>query len=507
MEDTGAPEGQTIGSGLPCLDERLGGLLPGRTYVFTGAPGTGKTIAALEFLSAGIDAGEQVAMLTVDDPTDLLSQGEFLGLDLEKALAEERLILLRYQLDFQRRFGRSATSDVAFDELRRMLGENRPSRLVIDTIVPFLDAGHGSGAEINRLVRFVEELDTTAIITYPGDLAGLYDRRLEPLAQRAGAILHFSTEADRTGRIEIRKVRFQVPSTAPIHFRIESGVGISAIADQGQRRAYDVPPDTKRKLLVLNLGQGFPEEMLGILRERFDVAVRSGIASAFASLSGSATGAVLIDVSRDTVNDAITLVRELRKAGNQAPIALVTRFHLRSNDRARALRAGADEFLTTDILDEEVLLRVEALARRGRGSQRSSTDREEPLVMQPGGEDGALAPLDDSGFRAAVHAHLHGDRIPFFTIVTLRPLNGGDVRELTDVTLSTIRVDGGDLAGVVDGRVALYLHSARQKDLLSFLGRVREGWRQAGHGELEVDAASYPADEQRVEALLERSEE
>lgn len=127
--------------------------------------------------------------------------------------------------------------------------------------------------------------------------------------------------------------------------------------------------------------------------------------------------------------------------------------------------------------------------------------------MQPGDANGTLTPLDEGGFRGAVQAHLRGDRIPFFTIVTMRPLNGGNVSKLTDVALGTIRVDGGDLAGVVDGRVALYLHSARQKDLRSFLTRLREEWRQAGHGELELDAASYPADEQRVEALLERSED
>ncbi len=79
----------SIRSGIDLLDERLGGLQPRRTYVLTGGPGTGKTIACLEFLFAGMSEGEKVAMLTVDDPSDLLAQGDFLGIDLDDALRRE----------------------------------------------------------------------------------------------------------------------------------------------------------------------------------------------------------------------------------------------------------------------------------------------------------------------------------------------------------------------------------------------------------------------------------
>src|SRR6478672_6418019 len=129
----------TIRSGIDLLDERLGGLQSGRTYVLTGAPGTGKTVACLEFLFAGISEGEKVAMLTVDDPSD------FLGIDLDDALRREQLVLLRYQLDFARRFSRAISPELAFEEFRRLLGTEPPTRLVIDSIAPFLEAGHASG--------------------------------------------------------------------------------------------------------------------------------------------------------------------------------------------------------------------------------------------------------------------------------------------------------------------------------------------------------------------------
>src|SRR5688572_18492854 len=111
-----------IASGIAPLDLRLGGIVAGRTYVLSGAPGTGKSLACLEFLDAALSAGERAAMLTFDDPADLLAQAEYLGFDLESALNDERLILLRYQLGFAGRFGRADSHQAAFDELRALLG-------------------------------------------------------------------------------------------------------------------------------------------------------------------------------------------------------------------------------------------------------------------------------------------------------------------------------------------------------------------------------------------------
>ncbi|MDF2693591.1 MAG: putative circadian clock protein KaiC, partial [Labilithrix sp.] len=52
---TRSPEDERrLSTGVAGLDEALhGGLLPGRTYVVRGGPGTGKTILGLHFLTAG----------------------------------------------------------------------------------------------------------------------------------------------------------------------------------------------------------------------------------------------------------------------------------------------------------------------------------------------------------------------------------------------------------------------------------------------------------------------
>jgi len=490
-----------IRSGITLLDERLGGLVEGRTYVMSGAPGTGKSVACMEFVSAAIEEGQHAAILTHDDPTDLMAQAEYLGLDFGKALHDDRLVLLRFQLDFARRFNRASSPDVAFDELKKLIGTTMPSRIVIDSIAPFLEGSAASGAGLDALARFLDSISATAMITYPGDFAGLYDRRLEPMLQRAAALMHFSSDKDHLGRIDFRKVRYQVPSTAPIAFRVQAGSGIVAVANQTRRRERDLPEDTKRRILILNLSKSFPEELLPALNSRYDVSVRAGVTTALADLAKLEAGAMLLDIRRDSLEEALALVRELRRAGSRSPIALVTAFNLRSSDRARALRAGADEFILTETHPDEFLHRLESVMRRGH----NAADEMEPetlVVTQPGdGKD--LEPFDNDGFLSAIRSHLTQDRLPFFTLVTLTPPAGSHLRPLCDLALRSMRIDGGDLAGIADDSVLLYLHSSRRKDIAPFVERLREEWRRMGNGELTSDVVAYPTDEARIRTLVE----
>ena len=76
-------ERDRLSTGIAGLDEILhGGLLRERAYMITGGAGTGKTIAGLHFLTAGIDAGENALFVAFEeDPADLAADAEQLGFD------------------------------------------------------------------------------------------------------------------------------------------------------------------------------------------------------------------------------------------------------------------------------------------------------------------------------------------------------------------------------------------------------------------------------------------
>ncbi len=60
---------EKVKTGVPGLDDMLdGGLIPARTYVISGASGTGKTSLAMQFLIEGARRGERVMYVAIDEP-------------------------------------------------------------------------------------------------------------------------------------------------------------------------------------------------------------------------------------------------------------------------------------------------------------------------------------------------------------------------------------------------------------------------------------------------------
>src|SRR5690348_9226762 len=185
------------------IDDAVGIVRPPRAYLLTGGAGSGKTECGLRFADAGLRAGERVVMLVHATAAELSAQAAHLGIDLECALSDGRLLLLRYRRDFARRVAHDGSADAALDDLRRRLLEHRPRRLVIDSVAPLLDDGTASALPASSLAELLQVAQSTALLTYPSDLSTSYDRRLEPLLHATAGVLRLVRDEDGSRRIEI----------------------------------------------------------------------------------------------------------------------------------------------------------------------------------------------------------------------------------------------------------------------------------------------------------------
>ncbi|WP_435157293.1 ATPase domain-containing protein [Haladaptatus sp. DFWS20] len=62
---------ERISTGVPGLDEILhSGIIPERSYLVRGDPGTGKTILGMKYLTAGVEAGETVLFVNLEESAD-----------------------------------------------------------------------------------------------------------------------------------------------------------------------------------------------------------------------------------------------------------------------------------------------------------------------------------------------------------------------------------------------------------------------------------------------------
>src|SRR3989338_806228 len=88
---------EKIKSGIPGLDKILkGGLRKKAAILFTGAPGTGKTIAALQFIYNGIkEYGEAGIIITAEEtPEDIKEFALSIGMDFEKYEKSGKIIII-----------------------------------------------------------------------------------------------------------------------------------------------------------------------------------------------------------------------------------------------------------------------------------------------------------------------------------------------------------------------------------------------------------------------------
>lgn len=139
MVDHSADGSTQAAFGLRGLDDILaGGLERDRVYLLEGAPGTGKTTAAMSFLLEGARLGEGVLYITLSETEDELratarSHGWSLdGVDIFELVPPESL------LDEQQQQSLLYSSDLELGETTRMIFESveakKPRRVVIDSL-------------------------------------------------------------------------------------------------------------------------------------------------------------------------------------------------------------------------------------------------------------------------------------------------------------------------------------------------------------------------------------
>ena len=141
-----------IKTGITGLDEMLcGGFLPNSANLLEGAPGTGKTTIALQFIYNGITQyGENGLVISFEEfPTQYYHDASQFGWDLHKAQSDGKLKIL------------FSTPETILDDINRpdselvkTIEEYKIKRLIIDSVTHFDSLTHDSShlREIERQV-------------------------------------------------------------------------------------------------------------------------------------------------------------------------------------------------------------------------------------------------------------------------------------------------------------------------------------------------------------------
>ena len=188
-----------VSTGTPGLDEMLqGGLVGRRPYLMVGPSGTGKTSLALQFLCEGVRQGEQVLLVTMEEPpNEIRLNHRGLGPELDRVevfdaipdiMRYERvpfkdIASVRHATPFHevplviRRSPELAAVEVTMTGLEQMLRtevvRRNYTRIVVDSLTAlqyFCMKGFDPVAGAQAFLRFLSDLRVTTILTVESPL-------------------------------------------------------------------------------------------------------------------------------------------------------------------------------------------------------------------------------------------------------------------------------------------------------------------------------------------------
>jgi KaiC/GvpD/RAD55 family RecA-like ATPase len=239
-----------ISTGVEGLDKMLyGGLIPGRPYVVSGPPGSGKSILGIHFLLEGIKNKESVIMVAVDEPPhEIKANMAHFGWSLDRLRIldatpdirphskSKSIIDVGTTLDVRdmeqvtemRKSHQLRVMEVSVHSVQKMLKQEfqehfkatgkRYTRVVIDSMTSlkmFGMRGEDQRILIQSFMRFLSELEATTLII--SDLPNPQKLETEFLLARGEIRLHKWFESNAVRRaISVERLR---GSAFDDHFR------------------------------------------------------------------------------------------------------------------------------------------------------------------------------------------------------------------------------------------------------------------------------------------------
>ena len=140
--------------GIVGLDDMLGGgLVPGSICAIIGTYGTGKTTFSLEFVWDGLNKGENIIYISLEEREDrILTYMKQKGWDITPFLNKSLFVIKLDPTDF------NVANNRIKNELPKLIEEVKASRVVIDPISLFEDLFETDSERRQEMYRFMEGL-------------------------------------------------------------------------------------------------------------------------------------------------------------------------------------------------------------------------------------------------------------------------------------------------------------------------------------------------------------
>jgi KaiC domain protein len=222
--------GERVKMGIVGLDDMLGGgLIAGSICTIIGTYGTGKTTFSLEFVWNGLQKGEKVIYISLEERKErIVAYMQQKGWDITPYLEKSLYVIRLDPTDF------NLANNRIKNELPRLIEEVKASRVVIDPISLFEDLFNEDFVRRQEMFRFIEGLrdrNCTIMMTSETDRDNVF-------SSRHGLIEYLSDTV-----IVLRYVRPSSDVATDVHLALEV-VKMRMSAHSREIKPYDLKQDS-----------------------------------------------------------------------------------------------------------------------------------------------------------------------------------------------------------------------------------------------------------------------
>lgn len=391
--------GERIISGIDLLDYGAGGLMPHKVYVIKGAPGVGKSILGLQYLTRGLELQEPGVLITDQKPDNVLAQARSLGFPIDEAVKRGQLAILNPSQRYFELVESPADVMAIVEELGDYIKNIGARRLVIDPVYTLINTSYSAHFALSitqSLINALEDLPVTTLLVAGDENDAELNPIVRQLEQNAFGVVDLSHDPATKGRLmRLAKCRFADHSNLSAHYRILNGRGMINYQGDGEQ----VPDVTKawdentasRSVLLLGATPDIITKVKEALGSDYDVKAEADLNAGIERAKRERPGLVLVTPSRNL--GAIRAILDLARESTSS-LAFLSPAANRQADKVLYLRAGADDFITQPFTPAELRARVDALIRRSgrrltlRDNHISHVTAEEvATMMNQGGEN------------------------------------------------------------------------------------------------------------------------
>src|SRR5215831_19474289 len=258
-----------VPSGVEPVDKLSGGLESGKLYLVHGE-GPSKSLFGYQFLIEGLKRGEHVALIINYSPEDAVRWFARLGYDCLEDIYSGRLVVLECAEESLDQIARMKQLSPVLRELRWLIGDKNPERVVFEPIGRLVIGEQGStGSRSREFAAWANSIGSTSLLIANGRSDELVADLL-PLVRES-----FRFELKQEGDVAIRYLFFDKTPDMPGHaIEADPSKGIFLVDRPSRQAAFGQSPPEREQRAALAMRSRTDHAVLEPVAEVFESAVR-----------------------------------------------------------------------------------------------------------------------------------------------------------------------------------------------------------------------------------------